>query len=153
MLFLQHLRSIDFFIIDEAGSIEKIACCTVPISALLAEGVYKQVVSVQRGEASASEEEWLVVQCSSPEDALNLLFNRTGSASEKVLKKHKLRADVGLAFPLNSIGPDAGQLFTFLRLPIKTGFPAHIHSLFSLTPSRQNLRPHGENGIVKGSDD
>ncbi|KAJ2918884.1 hypothetical protein MD484_g1554, partial [Candolleomyces efflorescens] len=159
MLFLQHLRSINFVVIDKAGKAEKLAHSTVPIADRLADGVYKQLVTFQLGEATASREEWLVMQRSSTkEDALKLLSDRTGSesVSERVLKKHKLRADVGLAFPLSSthdVEPDIGHLFTFLRLPIKTGFPAHIHSLFSLTPSRQNLRPHGENGIVKGSDD
>ncbi|RXW22303.1 hypothetical protein EST38_g3550 [Candolleomyces aberdarensis] len=156
MLFLQHLRSIDFIIIDQAGRVKKIAHCTVAIAGQLSVGVCKQVVSVQSAEAKAKEE-WLVVhQKFTKDDVLKLFSDRTGSLSENVLKKHKLRAEVGLAFPLNptqNIELDIGQLFTFLRLPIKTGFPAHIHSLFSLTPSRQNLRPHGENGIVKGSDD
>ncbi|KAJ2928408.1 hypothetical protein H1R20_g8671, partial [Candolleomyces eurysporus] len=156
MLFLQHLRSIEFIIIDEAGRVQKIACCTVEIAGQLSDGVCKQVVSVQSTEASVKEE-WLVMhQSFAKEEVLRLLSNRVDSFSENVLKKHKLRADVGLAFPLShtrNIEADIGHLFTFLRLPIKTGFPAHIHSLFSLTPSRQNLRPHGENGIVKGSDD
>ena len=108
-------------------------------------------------EACVEDEEWLVVhQSFVKNEVLQLLSTRAGSPCEKVLKKHKLSADVGLAFLLNSarsIKPDIGQLFTFLRLPIETGFPAHIHSPFSLTPSRQNLRPHGENGIVPGSDD
>jgi sacsin len=157
MLFLQHLRSIDFIIVNETGTENKMAHCTVEIGSQSSEGVCKQVVSVQSAEASAKKEEWLVIhQSFAKGEVQNLLSNRAGSLGENVLKKHKLRADVGLAFPLNStqsVAPDIGQLFTFLRLPIKTGFPAHIHSLFSLTPSRQNLRPHGENGIVRGSDD
>ncbi|RXW22295.1 hypothetical protein EST38_g3559 [Candolleomyces aberdarensis] len=158
MLFLQHLRSIEFAIIDEGGRVTKMAHCTVKIAGPLSEGVYKQTVCVQRAEeASAKDEEWLVVHRSFVKDeVLQLLSTRAGPPCESVLKKHKLRADVGLAFPLShpqNIEPDIGQLFTFLRLPIKTRFPAHIHSLFSLTSSRQNLRPHGENGIVKGFDD
>ncbi|RXW22308.1 hypothetical protein EST38_g3561 [Candolleomyces aberdarensis] len=158
MLFLQHLRSIEFTIIDEEGRVMEMAHCTVELAARLSDGVYKQMARVQSAEeANAKDEEWFVIHRSfAKDDVLQLLSTRAGSPCEKVLKKHKLSAHVGLAFLLNStrnIEPDIGQLFTFLRLPIKTGFPAHIHSLFSLTPSRQNLRPHGENGIVPGSDD
>ena len=39
-----------------------------------------------------------------------------------------------------------GRLFTFLPLPLKTGFPAHVHALFALTQSRQNLHNSGETG-------
>ncbi|KAJ2918885.1 hypothetical protein MD484_g1553, partial [Candolleomyces efflorescens] len=155
MLFLHHLRSIDFIIIDETGIEKRMAHCIVETTGQLSEGVCKQVVHLQ-SEGSAKEE-WLVTHQSFPNDeVLGLLSDRAHSLGQNVLKKHKLRADIGLAFPLSptqSVQPDIGQLFTFLRLPIKTGFPAHIHSLFSLTPSRQNLRPHGENGIVRGSDD
>ena len=63
--------------------------------------------------------------------------------------------DVSLAIPL-SIATQAetgGRLFTFLPLPLKTGFPTHIHAPFALTQSRQYLRNSGEAGIVSQADD
>ncbi|KAK0502390.1 hypothetical protein EDD18DRAFT_1048553, partial [Armillaria luteobubalina] len=47
----------------------------------------------------------------------------------------------------------SGRLFTYLPLPIRTGFPCHVHGLFALTQSRQNLTNKTEIGIVRGSDD
>ncbi|EEB88370.1 hypothetical protein MPER_13829, partial [Moniliophthora perniciosa FA553] len=46
----------------------------------------------------------------------------------------------------------AGRLFTFIPLPLSTGFPVHVHGLFALTPSRQHLRNNSEH-VVKQSDD
>ncbi|KAI0311764.1 hypothetical protein OF83DRAFT_1068263, partial [Amylostereum chailletii] len=45
---------------------------------------------------------------------------------------------VGLAAPLD--GPsDSGRLFTFLPLPISTGYPCSINGTFALTVDRQHL--------------
>ncbi|KIL57837.1 hypothetical protein M378DRAFT_56520, partial [Amanita muscaria Koide BX008] len=46
----------------------------------------------------------------------------------------------------------SGRLFAFLPLPSKTGFPVHIHALFSMNSSRQRLRKPNERGIEHGSD-
>ncbi|KAG7442183.1 uncharacterized protein BT62DRAFT_906721 [Guyanagaster necrorhizus] len=47
----------------------------------------------------------------------------------------------------------SGHLFTYLLLPIYTGFSCHIHGLFVLTQLRQNLTNKIEIGIVHRSND
>jgi len=72
----------------------------------------------------------------------------------ELLIKHKLRPEVCLGFPLlNSEDRLLGRLFTYLPLPIASGLPFHVHSLFALTQSRQHLRNSDEIGLVIGSDD
>jgi len=72
-----------------------------------------------------------------------------------ILSKHKLLPEVAIAMPLSILteAEYGGRLFTYLPLPLRTGFPGHVHGLFALTQSRQNLRNSGEIGIAQGSDD
>ncbi|KAJ2928409.1 hypothetical protein H1R20_g8672, partial [Candolleomyces eurysporus] len=157
MLFLQHLCSIELVVVNENGRQHQLARCTIEVDDILPNGNCTKVVRVETNQASPQVEKWLVMhQRFAQEEAFHRLSSLAGSLSERVLKKHKLRPDVGLAFPLEPTpSPDSGigQLFTFLRLPLPTGFPAHVHAFFSLTPSRQNLRNAIDSGIVKGSDD
>ncbi|RXW22304.1 hypothetical protein EST38_g3552 [Candolleomyces aberdarensis] len=157
MLFLQHLRSIELVVVHENGRKHQLGKCTIEVADILPNGNCTKVVRVETSQASPQVEKWLVMhQHFAQEEALHRLSSLAGSLSERVLKKHKLRPDVGLAFPLDPTPtPDSGigQLFTFLRLPLPTGFPAHVHAFFSLTPSRQNLRNAIDSGVVKGSDD
>ncbi|KAJ2913096.1 hypothetical protein MD484_g7329, partial [Candolleomyces efflorescens] len=157
MLFLQHLRSVEFVVVREDGKVRRLGKCTIEVTDPLPNGTCTKVVHVEPPKGRPRVEKWLVLdQHFSQEDALDQLSALAGSLSGRVLKKHKLRPDVGLAFPLDPVSPPdsgIGQLFTFLRLPLATGFPAHVHGFFSLTPSRQNLRNPVDSGVVKGSDD
>ncbi|KAH6902615.1 hypothetical protein BKA70DRAFT_1434939 [Coprinopsis sp. MPI-PUGE-AT-0042] len=151
MLFLQHLASIKLIVIDQSGAIRQLGSCnlsTVHISQTVAQ---KAVTIVTKGRQTV--ETWLVTHSTFPsEEALDLLSTKTIGGRD-VLETHKLRPDVSLALPLDNAGASYGQLFTYLRLPLATGFPPHIHAFFALTPSRQNLRNPGDNGLVKTSDD
>jgi sacsin len=157
MLFLQHLRSIEFVVVSEDGKVQQLGKCTIEVTNPLPNGTCTKVVHVETRQTLPKAEKWLVLDRHfAQEDALRQLSSLAGSLSERVLKKHKLRPDVGLAYPLDPLpSPNSGigQLFTFLRLPLATGFPAHVHGFFSLTPSRQNLRNPVDSGVVKGSDD
>jgi sacsin len=158
MLFLQNLRSIEFIIIDEHGNLDQLAKSTIIVEPGLENGTWKKLVRVNAKDTVCREEEWLLVDFRPPADeGMSKLTVRAGDLSERIMKKNKLRPHVGIAFPIPSDASpmldDQGQLFTFLRLPLATGFPGHVHAYFALTPSRQNLRNPGDSGVVKGSDD
>ena len=97
---------------------------------------------------------WRIVQTKTSEaEAKSRLAQLAGGESvDRVMRKHKLRSDVRIAYPISPEELISGRLFTFLPLPSKTGFPVHIHALFALTSSRQSLRNRQETGIVPGSD-
>lgn len=103
----------------------------------------------------SEKREWCILHSPSSEDeANNALAERLGWDPSRTLSQHKLSTGVDLAIPCDlTTSPNAGRLFTFLPLPLRTEFPLHINALFSLTQSRQNLRNAGEVGIVTGSDD
>ncbi|KAF6756631.1 hypothetical protein DFP72DRAFT_810196 [Ephemerocybe angulata] len=166
MLFLRHLRSIKLIVADNKGE-HHLANCDIEKTSTIGDGVAGVRVHIHCQGGSVVEKDWAILEQHPPiEDAYNLLSKRMSEflpeeelqkVLEAVLKKHKLRPDVGIAFPLSdSDAPpgkrDNGFLFTFLRLPIETGFPVHIHGCFSLTTSRQNLRNPVDNGLVKGSE-
>ncbi|KIL57824.1 hypothetical protein M378DRAFT_87354, partial [Amanita muscaria Koide BX008] len=97
---------------------------------------------------------WRIVRTQSTEaEAIAHLSQLAGSDSANyIIKTHRLRPDVRIAHPLTSKERMSGRLFTFLPLPSKTGFPVHIHALFSMNSSRQRLRKPNERGIEHGSD-
>ncbi|KAF8330989.1 hypothetical protein F5887DRAFT_1287046 [Amanita rubescens] len=97
---------------------------------------------------------WRIIQTKSVEsDARSRLAAQVGGDTvNHVFERHKLSADVRIAYPLFSDGHTSGRLFTFLPLPSRTNFPVHIHALFALTSSRQSLRNRSEIGTVAGSD-
>ncbi|PIL32619.1 hypothetical protein GSI_05323 [Ganoderma sinense ZZ0214-1] len=68
------------------------------------------------------------------------------------VEREKLRSDVALALPINTSHNIQGRLFTFLPLPLTTNFPCHIHGIFSLTDSRQNLRNPSETIMQQTAD-
>ncbi|KAG7085716.1 hypothetical protein E1B28_003260 [Marasmius oreades] len=99
---------------------------------------------------------WLILSGDfSSQAASATLSKRIGFDVTKALYNNKLLPKMALAI---QSGPtrvyDRGRLFTFLPLPISTAFPLHVHGLFSLTQSRQNLRNVGEKkGVAEGSND
>ena len=86
--------------------------------------------------------------------AASYLSKRLRNNPRTILQQHKLEPKVAVAFPISVAGQDdgIGRLFTYLPLPIYTGFPVHIHALFALTRSRQNLLNVEEVGVVRGTD-
>ncbi|EAU81693.2 hypothetical protein CC1G_02709 [Coprinopsis cinerea okayama7 len=153
MLFLQHLRSIALYKIDDSGTITELGSCNITPKPI-ADKVFKKTVAITKSGMDV-EEEWLVILSEfSEKEAFEALLSRVKTELDpRILQKHKLRPDVGIAYPLHKTTNSIGYLFTYLRLPLATGFPAHVHAFFALTPSRQNLRNPGDNGIVKGSND
>ena len=154
MLFLQHLRSINLIVISPHGHLEEIASCAVDVADLPHNGVTKKIVHTRGTGLTPRAQEWLVQSLHfEQQEALEHLRLRVPGLQEKVIKKHKLRPDVGIAFPLGVQTSVHGHLFTFLQLPLQTAFPVHVHAYFALLPSRAALRWQAEKGVVKGSED
>ncbi|KAH6903850.1 hypothetical protein BKA70DRAFT_579826 [Coprinopsis sp. MPI-PUGE-AT-0042] len=151
MLFLQHLISIKLVVIDESGAVRQLGSSHLSTEDISPDVVQKAVTVVANG--SQTVESWLVTHSTFPNEEAIKLLSTKAIGGGAVLETHKLRPDVSLALPLDNTGINFGQLFTYLRLPLATGFPTHTHAFFALTPSRQNLRNPGDNGLVKGSDD
>jgi hypothetical protein len=70
------------------------------------------------------------------------------------LASNKLLPHVGLAIPLlpQAAPRTSGRLYTYLPLPLYTGFPVHVHGLFALDQARHHLRSE-EDGINHHSSD
>jgi hypothetical protein len=86
------------------------------------------------------------------EEIRGILSSRLQYDVGTTLVEKKLQPTVGLAFPIQVTDfATSGRLFTFLPLPIYTGFPCHIHGLFALTPDRQHLVNAEETGLPEGS--
>lgn len=147
-LFLKHVRRIEVWEISESGS----RTCLTSAS-LLQESQGASFIARVDIESQPSRR-WRILQSSFPQDdAVSVMSNRLGRDVRSLLEKHKLFPNITIAVPLDRIEENFGRLFTYLPLPIRTGFPCHIHGLFALTQSRQNLSNRAEVGVVKGSDD
>jgi hypothetical protein len=159
LLFLQNITSIEVCEVNEQGKSTCVATSVISRSASTARGdrdiTYKSFIT-KSSQGKEQEKVWRILHCPFPqEDAVAHLARRQINNPSSTLKEHKLVPKVSLAVPL-SIATQAetgGRLFTFLPLPLKTGFPAHVHALFALTQSRQNLRNSGETGIVSQAAD
>lgn len=161
LLFLQNLTSIEIYEVNEQGKSTCMATSLISRSAPSACGdrnenkAYKVSVS-SNVHGKEQERVWRILHCPfSQEEAVQHLAKRRIYDASSTLKEQKLIPTVSLAVPL-TIATQAetrGRLFTFLPLPLKTGFPAHVHALFALTQSRQHLRNSGETGIVSQADD
>jgi len=161
LIFLRNLTSVEVHEIDNQGTRTQIADLHIERS--------KETTKVIGGNPSASFicdarmtafdnktfERWVVQESAfSLEIVVSFLSKRLKSKPNAILQKHKLQPNVAVAFPISATQQkgEFGRLFTFLPLPIYTGFPVHIHALFALTQSRQNLFNVEEVGVVHGTD-
>ena len=159
LLFLENVKTIEVYEINERGKKTQIAVSLITRSPpeVASQGFKTHIASIatttQRGDNNKA---WRLLRCPFPqEDAISLLVQRTGFDPSPTLTDNKLLPDVSAAVPLSIADhtETSGRLFTFLPLPLNTGFPGHIHALFALTQSRQNLRNSEDTGIVRGSND
>ncbi|RDX44314.1 hypothetical protein OH76DRAFT_1409168 [Lentinus brumalis] len=170
LLFLSHLTSIEVREIDALGRVRTLASATAhsqprelsqhsdPSATFSL--VNRQVTVVYdasvRPSPAPSPGDWFILRASFPMDeCVRDLSNALRDSSEHVRKeldREKLRPEVALAFPGASLQHRPGRLFTYLPLPLETGFPCHIHGVFSLTDARQNLRNPSET-ILAGTAD
>ena len=163
LLFLEHITSIEVVEINARGKRSILArseisrSSPVPFSVGTIEStIFTCEVKTNILDSSVSAENWRIQRTAfSYSDATSRLSERAGCDPGPTLSAHKLRPDVGVAVPFSIFAGSAvpGRLYTYLPLPLQTGFPLHIHSRFALTQSRQNLRNQEETGLVRGSDD
>jgi hypothetical protein len=164
LLFLNHIQTIEIHDVDVGGSqrvlakVERIKSAEVPVRYEdVSCATYTCTISVTlEGQEPNSQSSWRIFRTTFPGTTLaSLLEDRLKQDVSLTLQKHKLQPALGIAMPLSSqeILRKSGRLFTYLPLPLKTGFPCHIHGLFALTPDRQHLRNGEETGLVEGSDD
>lgn len=159
LLFLQNLTCVEVYEISEVGCSSCLASLVMCKETGIVSDLYtasKARIKSTRLHGFDKEVPWHVLHFKFPESrATSLLESRLGGTFSKDLARHKLLPNLGIAAPLDvmSTSANTGRLFTYLPLPLKTGFPIHIHALFALTSSRQNLRNIGDIGTVKKSDD
>ena len=165
LLFLGNVTSIEVLEIDKFGNRSLLALSTVKKSSQFpltssadqdAACMFTCEVERRRCSSPTTVERWGIHRSSfSQSSAASLLSRRAECDTDAVQRVHKLEPEVSLAVPLSILTrPETfGRLYTYLPLPIPTGFPLHLHSPFALTPSRQNLRNRDEKGLVHGSVD
>ncbi|KAJ7262754.1 hypothetical protein B0H12DRAFT_1104316 [Mycena haematopus] len=163
LLFLKNITSIEVHEVDAQGGRRRLAKSSIQKDELVswsADGdrhtSFKCRVAVETPLLGRVERAWRIVHSYFPQaQSTSLLSLRLGEDPRPVLSKHKLLSEMAIAIPMSILAQDesSGRLFTYLPLPLKTGFPCHVHGLFALTQSRQNLNNGGEIGIVRGSED
>ncbi|KAK7036693.1 hypothetical protein VNI00_011358 [Paramarasmius palmivorus] len=164
LLFLRNILTIEIIVIEENGQQTSRAKCSISRTPLspsrysLNPDIYSfntcQVTTVTS--AGESQLSWVILHTAHDSEGAEAHLSVTSKADvAAALRDHKLSPEMALAIPVPlSVGHrNVGRLFTFLPLPLSTGFPVHVHGLFSLTQSRQNLRNNGEVGIAEGSSD
>ncbi|KAK0447435.1 uncharacterized protein EV420DRAFT_1713851 [Desarmillaria tabescens] len=161
LLFLKHVSKIEIHEIDEQGVQTFLAGVSISKgspSQWVNDGSHSTLIetisitSPSRNDAIT----WRILQSSFDQaESASLISYRLGRDAHPLLSKHKLVPSISLAVPMSIVTAEqtSGRLFTYLPLPIRTGFPCHVHGLFALTQSRQNLSNKTEIGIVRGSDD
>jgi hypothetical protein len=163
LLFLKNITSVEVHEVDAQGGRRCIAKSSIQKAKEASWTVdsdrhttFKCTVVVETPLVGRVEKTWRIVHSYFPEAfSTSLLSLRLGQDPRPILSKHKLLSEMAIAIPMSILTKEdtAGRLFTYLPLPLNTGFPLHIHGLFALTPSRQNLNNGGEIGIVRGSED
>lgn len=164
LLFLNHIKNIKIYEILENGESTLLASrIKAPVLRLPVEtGTFDStLVTSKFYQVSITDQadimrKWHILEAFYEQSlAITKLSSKSGCQNcEDIIQKHKLMPNVSLAYPIDTDSKCMeGELFTFLPLPIPTEFPVHIHSLFALTSSRQNLRNPTDSGIVRGSTD
>ena len=158
LLFLTHIFSIEIYEVDDQGIITCLASVelvkSAPDSQDASFTTYRSNVKVTTGIVGCVSQSWRVLCASYPDsEAVTILSDRLGYDVGPTLQRHKLKPYIAIAMPLPlQSSTSGGRLYTYLPLPLSTGFPCHIHGLFALTPDRQHLRNGEETGVVKGDD-
>ncbi|KAL0575885.1 hypothetical protein V5O48_006085 [Marasmius crinis-equi] len=160
LLFLRNVEDIKIYVVDAHGTRTLHSHCKISRSdPHHIDSDFSRTpceITTEIAGASAQTSAWWTLHSNfSVEEASQILSDTLGREVKDVLKKNKLSPGMALAIQRDyHNAPDKGRLFTFLPLPLKTRFPLHVHGLFSLTQSRQNLRNMGEiKGVLESSDD
>ncbi|KAJ7186780.1 hypothetical protein C8R46DRAFT_279690 [Mycena filopes] len=163
LLFLRNISTVEIHEVDAQGGRRCLATSTIQRGAIESwtfdsdrHTTFKCTATVETPLLGRVDKDWRIVHSYFQEAySTSLLALRLGQDPRPILAKHKLVSEMALAIPMSILTQEenSGRLFTYLPLPLKTGFPANCHALFALTASRQNLNNGGEIGIVRGSED
>jgi len=157
LLFLAHISSIEIYEVDDQG-ITRLA--SVELTKSPSDSQYTNITTYQSNVKVTTDvlgcvsQSWRILCASySGSRAATILSERLGYDVDPALKRQKLVPNLAIAMPLPlPSSTPRGRLYTYLPLPLSTGFRCHIHGLFALTPDRQHLRNGEETGVVKGDD-
>ncbi|KAJ7629420.1 hypothetical protein DFH06DRAFT_1338309 [Mycena polygramma] len=163
LLFLKNITSVEVHEQDAQGGRRCLAKSSIQKGEIVSwvadsdrHTSFKCTVTTETPSLGRAERTWRIVHSYFSEAySMSLLSLRLGQDPRPILSKHKLLSELAIAIPMSILdrAENSGRLFTYLPLPLKTGFPGHVHGLFALTQSRQNLNNGGEIGIVRGSED
>jgi hypothetical protein len=157
LLFLNHLQSIEIYTITEGDQTPQLVASTI-VSQNVEIASYpktwiRNIKTTMRDSATQFQEWRLLHSTFDRSECASLISVPLESDAQPHMDKEKLTPEVALAIPLPISDSANGRLFTYLPLPLPTGYPCHIHGLFALDQSRQNLRNSHETGLVPGSSD
>ncbi|KAI0784872.1 hypothetical protein C8Q75DRAFT_894291 [Abortiporus biennis] len=164
LLFLSHISSTEIIEVDGHDrrvlgkvKIERAASPPASSSHVSAERLERCTVFVDDdsdGVLIRRSQDWCILHVTFPiEMCTEVLSPKLGPHTASRLQREKLKPILGLAVPLPLNHTRPGRLFTYLPLPLPTGFPLHVHALFALTQARQNLWSCSEKGMVRGTRD
>jgi sacsin len=145
-LFLNNVSSIEIHEISSTGGLTLLAKMDISRSDHASSTMSTVVVQLDRIDRVSERKEWHVMQSDfSRDEAIN------NSSTVGVLQGAIFSPQVKIAVDITST-TTRGRLFSFLPLPIYTGFPVHIHGSFGIDASRANLRRNSV-GLASGSRD
>jgi sacsin len=161
-MFLRNLTSVEVYEVDHQNKRTRLAESHIQRSQKATKVIggnpsafFTSDVRTTTFDNGENSERWVVHESEFSLDvAAPFLSKRLQGNPRAILRQHKLEPKVVVAFPISVTQEKVGigRLFTYLPLPIYTGFPIHIHALFALTQSRQNLFNVEEVGVVRGTD-
>lgn len=151
-LFLNNIKCIEIHEIAPTGVTTCLANMSISRSGSVGSTMFTATVHLDGNQVTPRE--WHIVQSNFPRDeAVKILLQQPGydpSTISSTLQGAKFSPEVKIAVDTTSV--TRGRLFSFLPLPIFTGFPVHVHALFGIDASRANLRRDSV-GLASGSRD
>lgn len=153
LLFLNYVTTVKVFDIAADGTMTQLACIDAQKQPWTTKDEHANTictVSTSFGGRNEVTEvaQWSLLMSQYPDTKASSSF------SAEQLSTHKIRPEIGLAACLSAgaLAKKSGRLYTYLPLPLMTGFPVHVHGLFALTQSRQHLRNANEMLVVGSTD-
>jgi hypothetical protein len=131
-LFLNNINCIEIHEIAPTGVSTLLAKMIISRSDPVSSNMFTAEVQLDRNQVPGRKEWYIVHSDFSLDEAIN------NPSTIGVLHGAKISPEVKIAVDITR--PTCGRLFSFLPLPIFTGFPVHVHASFAIDASRANLR-------------
>lgn len=133
LLFLKNIKSVEVHEVDAQGGRRCLAKSSIEKTKIVSwtadsdrHTAFKCTVTVETPLLGRVEKTWRIAHSYFQEAySTSLLSLRLGQDPRPILSKHKLLSEMAIAMPLSILdrAESAGRLFTYLPLPLKTGFP------------------------------